>query len=501
MAKIIKFALELKDGESARTIEDLRAHFDLEKVVAYFMNGRLLMWLRHRRLDTEADAVERLSTEDAELAKKLCEILGVAYENHQSTADAINATALMADHERLSRLRQITSDPELLAKIDRVAFDEKDLRRLAFDNEPEVYLCNGRFVIPLNVQNKHYIGIGKAEAVIVSEEWIDFAERHIQFTNVTFDEEYQKIAEIGKTELWKEKARDAHLAGNDNEARNWLKRAVDANITDAIFMFGYMYQSGGFGVTQDYNQAMKWYKRAADAGDGNAMNAIGYMYYNGEGVAQDDDEAVKWYQKAADAGCSNGMLNLGYAYCDGNGAPQDDERAIKWFKKAADAGNEEAMNVIGDIYYNGEGILKDTGKAVEWYEKAAEAGNDTSMVSLGNMYRDGKGVSQNYGKAIEWYRKAADAGNGDAMNQIGLLYWKGNVVEKNDCVSFGKQYIVANDWFRKAAEAGSSSGMYNLGDSYYNGKGIEQDYQKARFWIQKAADLGHKNAKKWLQAY
>ena len=38
MAKVIKFALELKNGESARTIEDLRQHFDLEKVVAYFMN-------------------------------------------------------------------------------------------------------------------------------------------------------------------------------------------------------------------------------------------------------------------------------------------------------------------------------------------------------------------------------------------------------------------------------------------------------------------------------
>jgi len=39
MAKIIKFALELKNGESVRTIEDLRQHFDLEKIVAYFMNG------------------------------------------------------------------------------------------------------------------------------------------------------------------------------------------------------------------------------------------------------------------------------------------------------------------------------------------------------------------------------------------------------------------------------------------------------------------------------
>lgn len=377
MAKIIKFALELKDGESARTIEDLRAHFDLEKVVAYFMNGRLLMWLRHRHLDTEADAVERLSTEDAELAKKLCEILGVAYENHQSTADAINATALMADHERLSRLRQITSDPELLAKIDRVAFDEKDLRRLAFDNEPEVYLCNGRFMIPLNVQNKHYIGIGKAEAVIVSEKCIDFAERHIRFTNVQFDDEYQKITEMENPNLWKEKARAARLAG-------------------------------------DYDEAMKWLKKIADAGNCEAMNAIGDIYYEGDGVAQDYAEAIMWYQKAANAGCSDGMLNLGYAYWNGEGVLQDCGKAIEWFKKAANAGKEEAMNVVGDIYYRGEGISKDTEKAVEWYEKAAANGNTDAMVNLGYLY---VGESQ-YAVAKHWFQKAKDAG--DPKGEEGL---------------------------------------------------------------------------------
>ena len=69
MAKIIKFALELKDGESARTIEDLREHFDLEKIVAYFMNGRLLTWLKHRHLDEEAAALEKLSADDAKKKK------------------------------------------------------------------------------------------------------------------------------------------------------------------------------------------------------------------------------------------------------------------------------------------------------------------------------------------------------------------------------------------------------------------------------------------------
>ncbi|MBO6235833.1 MAG: sel1 repeat family protein, partial [Schwartzia sp.] len=250
MAKIIKFALELKNGESARTIEDLRKHFDLEKIVAYFMNGRLLTWLKHRHLDDEAAALEKLSAEDAEFAKKLCDILEVSYDEHQKKADTIDANTLMADHERLNRLRQVTTDPEILAKIDRVAFDGKDLRRLAFDNETDIYLCSGRFVIPLNVQNKHYIGLGKVEAVIVSDEWVDFDEKGIQFTNVTFDDEYQRKVEALETpEKWAERGWKAYCEGN-------------------------------------YAEAMKWNRKAAEAGNSEAMNRVGDMYYSGDGVSQ-----------------------------------------------------------------------------------------------------------------------------------------------------------------------------------------------------------------------
>lgn len=485
MTRIIKFALELKDGESARTIEDLRAHFDLEKVVAYFMNGRLLMWLRHRHLDTEADAVERLSTEDAELAKKLCEILGVAYESHQLTADAINATALMADHERLSRLRQITSDPELLAKIDRVAFDEKDLRRLAFDNEPEVYLCNGRFVIPLNVQNKHYIGIGKAEAVIVSEEWIDFAERHIRFTNVAFDEEYQKIADAETPEKWLKKGDAAYDEGN-------------------------------------YVNAVQWYKKAADAGNGEAMNAIGDMYYNGEGVPKDYTEAMKWYQQSANVNYGDAMLKLGNIYHDGDGIEQDDTEAIRWYRKAADAGNSAAMNNLGNRYYRGEGVAQDYFEAVKWYQKSADAGFPEGMGSLGRMYFAGFGVERNLEKALELYKRAEKNGVNDCAYLIGIIYEEQN--KYTDAISwymkaaksgnahamaalagafYDGQGVVQDDWearkwCQQAAEKGHAGAMYMLGVMYYNGEGGPENQTTARYWIQKAADAGDENAKEWI---
>ena len=54
MARKIKFALEMKDKEPVRTLEDLRAHFDINKAVAYFLDGKLMTWLEDRYYEVEA---------------------------------------------------------------------------------------------------------------------------------------------------------------------------------------------------------------------------------------------------------------------------------------------------------------------------------------------------------------------------------------------------------------------------------------------------------------
>jgi len=526
MAKIIKFALELKNGESVRTIEDLRQHFDLEKVVAYFMNGRLLTWLRHRHLDEEAAALESLSAEDTEFAKKLCDILGVAYDEHQEKANAIDTNALMVDHERLNRLRQVTSDSEILAKIDRVAFDEKDLQRLAFDNESDVYLCSGRFVIPLNVENKHYIGLGKAEAVIVSDEWIEFDVKGIRFTNVSFDAEYQLIAdriqewfEKGSTAnqykeaaVWYKKAADAghsgamtelgtmYLYGNgveqdDVKAKLLFEKAVNMGNADAMAYIGEMYLFGN-GVSVDYGQALKWHQKAADAGSAMAMWRIGEAYHRGRCVAQDAKKAIEWYKKAADKGYTQGMTNLGDIYRE---VIKDYEKAMEWYKRAGEAGDHWGFINIGSMYEWRDGIDHNNEKAIEWYKKAAEMGDSYSMMLIGNIYRDGMGIAQDYKEAFKWYQKSATRYRyeSESMVQLGLLYWKGHGVEKD--------HAKANEWFKKAANAGNYNGMYNLATSYFDGDGIAQDNQQARLWMQKIADEGYgdkcEEAKKWLEEH
>ena len=60
MAKKIRFPLKI-NGADVRTIEELRENFDLEGVLGYFANGKLVIWLRDRYYNGEADAIENLS--------------------------------------------------------------------------------------------------------------------------------------------------------------------------------------------------------------------------------------------------------------------------------------------------------------------------------------------------------------------------------------------------------------------------------------------------------
>ena len=117
----IKFALELKDGQEARSIDELRKYFDLEKIVGYLHDGKLAEWLKDRFYEDEAKAVNALDINAPDFGKKLCNILGAKYE------DMVDAEKIVWRKERLEKLKQYTADEEVLSKIDWVAFDQEDL--------------------------------------------------------------------------------------------------------------------------------------------------------------------------------------------------------------------------------------------------------------------------------------------------------------------------------------------------------------------------------------
>lgn len=98
MAKKIKFALKLKDRADVRTLEALQEHFDLEKVTAYFLDGKLLEWLEDRYYDEEAEKIRALDKDAKDFHQQLCNALGVPYEGEDEI-----------DIEALERLNDIVN--------------------------------------------------------------------------------------------------------------------------------------------------------------------------------------------------------------------------------------------------------------------------------------------------------------------------------------------------------------------------------------------------------
>ena len=183
MARKVKFPLELKDGYLARSnIEEVREHFDLEKIIAQFHNGRLKIWLEDHYLPEMAEQVAALDGDAPDLAAQLCAILGV----EGIATNTVDSQAVRERERKLQKLRQCTSNERYLNMVEYSAFDQKDLDDVLNNNPTEILLCGGEFHIPLVAKQRTYYGVGNVVAVIDSERPVDFEKLGIRFIDVDF---------------------------------------------------------------------------------------------------------------------------------------------------------------------------------------------------------------------------------------------------------------------------------------------------------------------------
>ena len=545
MARKVKFPLELKDGYLARSnIEEVREHFDLEKIIAQFHNGRLKIWLDDHYLPEMAEQVAALDSDAPDLAAQLCIILGVegvATEN-------VDSSLIQKREEKRQRLSQYTTNPILCDMAEYAAFEQSDLERLVKEGAQEIILCNANFRIPLNVKNKTYLGVGNAVAVIDSKTAVDFEALGIRFVDLPFDEKYRE-AVADEPRRYFEQGQQYEEKGKDKKAVECYQKAIDLGYDDAIFALAELYEKQGeeenmirllvkagnqgnieamhrlethFEEVEDYRSAIRWTEKQALLGDADAMWWMGVRYREGEVVEKDLKKAFDWFLKSARAGHNGAMWWLGDCYRDGEGTEEDISEAIKWYEKSAELNNQYAMCKLGVLYDIGKGVLENQVLAAQWYRKSAEAGNPEAMCYLAMDYEYGVGVEQDYEKARIWYQKAADKGYADAECRMGeycydagdyakARYWYRRAVEQGNGKAMNMQgilrsseeYGLQNDWkafqyFQQSAEVGYGWGMYNLAHCYETGSGVQKNLKLAGEWYAKAADEGIEPAIEWL---
>ncbi|MBO6117088.1 MAG: sel1 repeat family protein [Bacteroidales bacterium] len=92
----------------------------------------------------------------------------------------------------------------------------------------------------------------------------------------------------------------------------------------------------------------------------------------------------------------------------------------------------------------------------------------------------------------EDYKLKANEGSAKAQCALGIFYYKGEQ-------GFEKDFDKAFYWIKKAADQGYAFAIYRLGICYLEGKGVASDNEKALEYINIAAQKGDEDAAHFLR--
>lgn len=180
------------------------------------------------------------------------------------------------------------------------------------------------------------------------------------------------------------------------------------------------------------------------------------------------------------------MMMNAYNYLKARGKPYKPEKAFNLYKECAEAGNVDAMTALGTLYQQGRGVARNHEQAKYWYTKAAEAGNAAAWSYVGRLHKDGLGCEQDFERSYYFYTKAAAAGAIEGIHDQAYMLYKGLGVQQS--------YRQAFPLFKESAEKGDCNSMYFLGLFYRNGYGVVANSDSALYWLNKALELGERQA-------
>lgn len=480
MAKKIKFPLEMKNGVMVRTIEELQGNFDLNKIIGYFLDGKLLAWLEARSCYDEIRALQSLDKNDADLHQKLCTIFQVEFESHEMNAADIED--IEERNRRLAELKQYTSDSEILSKINQVAFNQEELADLIDEGVHDIYLCNNTFSIPLRVENHKYIGVGRSVAVIRSTTEVNFKQKGIELVNIELDDNYKQNVLSSPIKFF-EDGENLCKAGKYEDAICVLEKSANLGNLDAVKLLIEIYADKKDSLSEQFptRKALQWTERLAELDPKNGYLLLSRYYsdenyflrnakpsyiprYGNDSIQVNTSEAECYLQKSVDAGNDLANIILGCLYIS-----HKDIQYLKLgakcyndvFQKAAQNKDSNLLNILGIACYEHPpqhfGFDYDEDYSGKYFESAAELGNENAMINYAsivfNVWTPGftqetffrNGILFERQKALNYLTKLANSGNIYCMLQLALI-------TAHTTCNFQDAY----NWFKKAAENGDS---------------------------------------------
>ena len=257
--------------------------------------------------------------------------------------------------------------------------------------------------------------------------------------------------------------------GNLKEATQAAKRSLELGNEAAKIKLGEIQEDEKL-MKEGFNAL----KKKVDSGDIHYANSLGYAYEFGIGTPLNIKEAMKYYEMAAKQNNTIGMTNLADLYIQENKLKKAKPLLIKAAKK--EYGYAQyllAMNFF-DLY------SENNKEALFWLEKAANNDEPEALYQLGVYYSEG--AEADLAKSIKYYQRAAELNHADAALELSYIYDEGAIVEQDD--------DKALFFLKKSAELGNQEAIEELAAQALvsldqNGQG-NMDAKEAEYWIKKA---------------
>ena len=211
------------------------------------------------------------------------------------------------------------------------------------------------------------------------------------------------------------------------------------------------------------------------------------------------------YVTADESSDAEAYYYLGVAYQNGNPSqniPYDLVEAERLLRVAVEAGNLDAIMTLARQYNHGVNVNKNPKEAARLYLLAAQRGNPEAQFEMGNYHVMSKGLAdeKNIDIAIDWWNKAAI--NGSAIAHKALVLFLTSTNDKGGLYRLAQRYyeikqkILALEVWERGAEMGDPKSQYTLGgilcEDGRRSEGMD--------WLDKAAEAGHEEAKKYIAA-
>lgn len=480
MAKKVRFPLEMKNGVQVRTIEELRTNFDMEKIMEYMLDGKLVTWLNDRYYVAQADELSKIDVHDSDIKQSLCRILDISLE----IEDEIDVEEIENRKLRLEKLKKYSDNEEIWENVNRVAFDQEELAGLLDEKCSEIYLCGTKFTIPLIVHNIKYIGVNNPEIEFSGEGDMKYCrDNGIVFKNVSYDRNEMETAE------------QLYLEYKLVEAEKLLIAEAENGNGRAMWLLYMIYTDGGCGLDTDCEKAKEWCLKGKQAGDSLAALYSGLFYIENEDEKKEVcQEAKLKVKELVESGDILAQHALAISYANESDEPCDYGKVVEYLRESSDGGYWRSDNSLGVRYQSGQGVEKSDEKAFEYYKKSADAGYVHALHHLGEMYEN---VYRDHDKAEKCYQRAMEQYSPNMKKQ-----WHEEILKKIE----GFSEVYCRDLSFHASEETNADSRLGMWDREFSSQGAcvsaaQSKIEQYANWLSQTWHLGTNRLNDTIDSY